>query len=204
MAIARGLDRIAITDHETIDGALVAHHAHPGRVIIGEEINCRCGTHLIGLFLTDHVPSGLSIEETAERIRLQGGLVYGPHPFAYLTQPARRANRVAAVSDVVEVFNSRAFLPAWNRKAATLAGALELPAAASSDAHFHWELGRAYTELPEFLTADEFRYSLSKARPRGIRTGSAWLHLASASVSKTRGLRWGSENRSASLSTGVD
>ena len=204
MAIARGLDRIAITDHETIDGALIAHRAHPDRVVVGEEISCRGGTHLIGLFLTDHVPSGLSIEQTAERIRSQGGLVYGPHPFAYLTRPATRANRVAAVSDVVEVFNSRAFLPAWNRKAAALAHASKLPAAASSDAHFHWELGRAYTELPEFLTVNEFRKSLRKAQPRGIRTGSAWLHVASAWVSKTGGPRRNPKYRSAPLSTRAD
>ena len=187
-AIANGLDKIAITDHETIEGALAARRIHPDHAIVGEEINCRCGTHLIGLFLTEHVPSGLSIESTAERIRQQSGVVYGPHPFAYITRSTERAARVLAVSDVAEVFNSRAFLPHWNKKAMALAEQQNLPTAASSDGHFPWELGRAYTELPEFHTADEFRASLDQARPVGLRTGSPWLHVTSMLIAKTRWL----------------
>jgi predicted metal-dependent phosphoesterase TrpH len=178
-AVSVGLDKIAITDHNTTDGAIAASRDYPGRVIVGEEVSCRCGTDLIGLFLSEHVDSGLTIEETAAAIRGQGGIVYGPHPFAYVTKSASRAERVAAVSDVMEVFNSRAFLPRWNRRALTLAQRLGLPTAASSDAHFHWELGRAYTELPDFETADQFRHALLEARPVGLRTGSALLHVAS-------------------------
>jgi predicted metal-dependent phosphoesterase TrpH len=203
-AMARGLDRIAITDHDTIEGALMAHGSWPDRVIVGEEITCQCGTHLIGLFLTNHVPTGIQIEEAAERIRSQGGLVYGPHPYAYLSKPVRRANRVAAVSDLVEIFNSRAFLPAWNSKASALARDRELPAAASSDAHFHRELRRAYTEVPEFKTANEFRDSLAKAQPKGIRTGSPWLHVASALAARTRWLRPGVGGFSTPLSAGAE
>lgn len=187
-AIARGFDKIAITDHETIDGALVARRRYPDRIIVGEEINCRCGTHLIGLFLLEHVPSGLSIEETADRIRQQGALVYAPHPFAYIRRSTERARRTVAASDVVEVFNSRAFLPPWNNRAAALAHGRALPVAASSDAHFSWEVGRAYTELPDFETADEFRKSLLLAQPVGRQTGSPWLHVASMVVAKTRRL----------------
>jgi len=185
-AIAQGLDKIAITDHETIQGALAARRLYPDRVVVGEEIHCHCGTHLIGLFLSEHVPSGLSIEETAEQIRQQGGLVYGPHPFAYITRAANRARRVLAVSDVAEVFNSRAFLVPWNSRARALARDLSLPQAASSDAHFPWELGRAFTELPEFCTAEEFRSSLREASPVGLRTGSLWLHVMSMLVAKSR------------------
>ncbi len=190
-ALARGLDKIAITDHETINGALRARRLYPDRVVVGEEINCRCGTHLIGLFLSDHVPSGLSIEATAERIREQGGLVYAPHPFAYITHSARRARRVMDVSDIAEVFNSRAFAVQWNKQAAVLAREFSLPQAASSDAHFPWELGRAFTELPAFYTAEEFRSSLREAHPVGLRTGSPWLHVMSLSIAKSRWLRGG-------------
>jgi predicted metal-dependent phosphoesterase TrpH len=186
--MSQGLDKIAITDHETIDGALVAHRRHPDRVVVGEEINCSCGTHLIGLFLLEHVPSGLSIETTADLIRQQGGVVYAPHPFAYITRSVERAKRLIAASDMVEVFNSRAFLPPWNNRAATLAHERALPVAASSDAHFPWEIGRAYTDLPYFDTADEFRESMPHARPIGIRTGSPWLHVGSMMLAKMRGL----------------
>jgi predicted metal-dependent phosphoesterase TrpH len=187
-AIARGFDKIAITDHETIAGALVARGRYPDRIIVGEEINCRCGTHLIGLFLLEHVPSGLSIEETADRIRQQGALVYAPHPFAYLTHSTRRARRAIAVADVVEVFNSRAFLPPWNNRAAVFAHERALPVAASSDAHFPWEVGRAYTDVPDFETVDEFRESLRLAQPVGLGTGSPWLHVGSMVVAKMRRL----------------
>ncbi|MEJ2238302.1 MAG: PHP-associated domain-containing protein, partial [Gemmatimonadales bacterium] len=167
---------------------VVARRRYPDRIIVGEEINCRCGTHLIGLFLLEHVPSGLSIEQTADRIRQQGALVYAPHPFAYIRRSTERARRAVAASDVVEVFNSRAFLPPWNNRAAALAHGRALPVAASSDAHFPWEVGRAYTELPEFETADEFRESLLLAQPVGRQTGSPWLHVASMVVAKTRWL----------------
>ncbi|UCG87464.1 MAG: PHP domain-containing protein [Gemmatimonadota bacterium] len=187
-AVSQGLGKVAITDHETIQGALAARRRYPDRVVIGEEILCRCGTHLIGLFLSEHVPSGLSIEATAERIRQQMGIVYGPHPFAYITHAAKRAHRVLAVSDVAEVFNSRAFLLPWNSRATILASQLSLPQAASSDAHFPWELGRAYTELPEFHSVEQFKSSLQQARPVGLRTGSPWLHVMSLLVAKSRWL----------------
>jgi predicted metal-dependent phosphoesterase TrpH len=185
-AIDRGLDKIAITDHETIEGALAARRIFPDRVVVGEEINCCCGTHLIGLFLSEHVPSGLSIETTAEQIRQQAGIVYGPHPFAYITRAAQRAERVLAVSDVVEVFNSRAFMAPWNRRARFRAEQMSLPQAASSDAHFPWELGRAFTELPAFNSAEEFTLSIREAQPVGLRTGSPWLHVMSQLVAKSR------------------
>jgi predicted metal-dependent phosphoesterase TrpH len=196
-ASRNGLDKIAITDHETIEGARAARRSYPDRVIVGEEINCRCGTHLIGLFLAEHVPSGLSIESTAERIRQQAGVVYAPHPFAYITRSTARAIRVLAACDVAEVFNSRAFLPHWNNKAMALAEQRNLPIAASSDGHFPWELGRAYTELPGFHTVDEFRSSLGHARPVGLRTGSPWLHVMSMLIAKTRWLA-GSRRRTPS------
>ncbi len=185
-AIAAGLDMIAITDHREIDGALEAFDAYPDRVIIGEEIHCRAGPHLIGLYINELIPSGRSVEETVERIREQGGVVYAPHPFAYAWAAGKRAHEALAVADVVEVFNSRAFLPGWNRRAAAAAEARNLAAAASTDAHFPWEFGRAYTELPSFSNVDEFRNSLKGARPYGKRLGSPWLHIGSRLVAEAR------------------
>src|SRR5690606_18231825 len=82
-ALDAGLDRIAVTDHGEIEGALEARAYAPAHVIVGEEIRCEGRTELIGLFLTERIPQGLPIEETVERIRAQGGLVYAPHPYAY-------------------------------------------------------------------------------------------------------------------------
>jgi predicted metal-dependent phosphoesterase TrpH len=182
------LDRIAVTDHNIIDGALEAHSIDPALVIVGEEINCAGGTHLIGLFLHEAIPRGLPVPEVAMRIRHQGGVVYAPHPFAYLTAPTRRALEGIAVADVVEVFNARAFLPAWNRRAALTARQRGLPAAAGSDSHFAHEIGSAWTELPAFENAEEFRRSLGQARAVGLRTQSPFVHCLSLAVQLRKAL----------------
>lgn len=185
-AVASGLDKVAITDHREIDGALEAFDRYPDHVIVGEEIHCKGGTHIIGLFINELVPSALSVEETVGRIRNQGGIIYAPHPFAYAWGVARHAEEALANADVVEVFNSRAFLPHWNRRAAEAARKRGIPGASSTDAHFPWEFGRAYTELPSFADASEFRVAVQSSCPVGNRIGSPWLHVGSRMVSEWR------------------
>jgi predicted metal-dependent phosphoesterase TrpH len=185
-AAEAGLDRIAVTDHGEIDGALEAQALDPGRVIVGEEIRCARGTELIGLFLHERIPYDLPIEEVAERIADQGGLVYAPHPFAYARRPRFHARRALDVADIVEVFNSRAFLPSWNRLARQAASARGLPIAASSDGHFPHEIGRAYTELPWFDDAASLLAALPHATPIGLRTASPFIHVASISLKLAR------------------
>lgn len=188
-AVAAGLARIAVTDHGEIHGALRARDCPGGeRVIVGEEIGCACGTELIGLFLTARIPQGLPIEEAEARIRDQGGVVYAPHPFAYRTRAAWHAARVLDVADVAEVFNARAFLPAWNRRAQRAAVARGMPAAAGSDAHLPWEVGRAWTELPPFDDAAGLLRALRSAVPAGRRTATPLAHVASLSLHAARTL----------------
>ncbi|HEX6309675.1 MAG TPA: PHP domain-containing protein [Longimicrobiales bacterium] len=187
-ARAAGFDRIAVTDHNTIAGAHEAAAIDAELVIMGEEIDCAGGAHLIGLFLTETIPPHRSIEETAERIRDQGGLVYAPHPFAYLKSARERARRVIAVADVVEVHNARAFAPAWNRRAATAAAEAGLPVAAGSDSHFAHEIGGAFTEIAPFTDAAAFRTVLSGARPAAVRAALPFVHAASLSVHLARRL----------------
>lgn len=187
-AAEAGIARIAVTDHGEIEGAALARSLDPARVIVGEEIRCRCRTELIGLFLEERIPEGLSVRESAERIHDQGGVVYAPHPFAYALLPAWHAARVLRVADLVEAFNSRAFLPMWNRRASDRAARDAVPAAAGSDAHFPHEIGRAYTEMPHFVGATEFLDALREARPVGVSLGSPALHLASAGLRAARAL----------------
>lgn len=181
-----GLDRVAVTDHGDIEGALEAHEIAPDLVIVGEEIRCRGYTELIGLFLSERIPMGLPIEEVVERIRDQDGVVYAPHPYAYPFRPAWHLERALAVSDVVEVFNARAFLTVWNRRAGAAARARALPGAASSDAHFPFELGRAYTEMPTFSSSATFLASVREARPVGLRRTHASVHAASLGMKSIR------------------
>jgi predicted metal-dependent phosphoesterase TrpH len=178
-ARSAGLDRVAITDHGAIEGALEAAAIAPQLVIVGEEMRCANGAHLIGLFLRERIPNNLSVEETAERIRDQGGVVYAPHPFAYLVNPAGRATSAFAVADVVEVFNARAFAAHWNPRAAAAAAERGLPAFAGTDGHFPWEIGRAYTELPAFDDADSFLAAASATQLHTPDTTPAYVLAAS-------------------------
>jgi len=188
-AAAAGLDWMAVTDHGRLDGALEAAAMSPGRVIVGEEVRCREEVDLIGLFLREPIPDHAPVAEVVAAIRGQGGVVYAPHPFAYRSRAEERAAVVLAVADVVEVFNSRAFAPRWNRRAAAAAAAAGRPGFASSDAHFPWEIGRAWTELPPFDDAASFLRSARSARPMGHRRGSAILHVGSIVLSLARGGR---------------
>ena len=187
-ARAAGLDRIAITDHGEIDGALEARALDPSRVIVGEEIRCRCRTELIGLFLSERIPMRLELEEVVERIRDQDGVIYAPHPYAYAWRPLARAARAIGVADILEGFNARAFLPVWNAAAQRASRARQIPLGAGSDAHFGWEIGRAYTEMPHFTCASSFRRVASAARPIGVRVTHPAAHVASAGLRTVRTL----------------
>ncbi|MGH7504452.1 MAG: PHP-associated domain-containing protein [Longimicrobiales bacterium] len=187
-----GLDRIAVTDHNGMDGAFEAWSLDPQLVIRGEEVDCADGTDIIGLFMTEPIPRGLPVEEVAARIRDQGGVVYAPHPFAYVRRQMKRALQALQVADVVEVFNARAFVGAWNRRAARAAHALGLPAAASTDAHFAHEIGNAYTELPAFSSGPQLRESLRSARAVGVRTVHPFIHARSLTTEALRRAWWSS------------
>jgi len=181
-----GLDRIAVTDHDAIAGALEAKELAPETVIVGQEISCSGGVELIGLFLERWIPSGLSVREVADRIRAQGGVVYAPHPFAYLIDRDRRGRALIEAADFVEAVNARAFWPAWNQLARQVAREREVPRGAGSDAHFAREVGRAFTRMPAFRTAAEFRAALSGAEPVLRRTTSPVNHVRSVALRAAR------------------
>lgn len=165
-ARAVGLDRVAITDHGAVAGALEAAAMDPELVIVGEEMKCSNGAHVIGLFLKERIPDGLSVADTARRIRDQGGVVYAPHPYAYLRNPRGRGDSVLEVADVVEAFNARAFATRWNPRAERAAAERALPAFAGTDGHFPWELGRAFTRLPAFVDAPSFLAAARSGQPQ--------------------------------------
>ncbi len=153
----RGLAALAVTDHNTLGGALQAQALvarDPERygslaILPGEEVKTTSG-ELIGLFLHTAIPRGLSPEETIERIRDQGGLVLVPHPCDRLRGSRIRPDaleRLAGLVDAVEVFNARTMFPADNRQAAAFALKYDLPMVAGSDAHVPWEVGYGYVEL---------------------------------------------------------
>lgn len=156
-AVRRGLTHVAITDHDTIAGALEARSAAPEglTVIVGEEIRTSDGD-LIAAFLDHAVPPGLSAAETVAAVREQGGLVGIPHPFDRLRGSLgnrsrlgddRRILGIVSQVDWVEAWNARLMVGDGNARAAALAREAGLPGVAVSDAHTTLEVGIASTAV---------------------------------------------------------
>lgn len=186
-----GLDRIAITDHNTLVGALEAARLEPGFVIVGEEIRTTEG-ELLGLFVSEEVPGGLSAEGTIQRLREQRAFICIPHPFDSLRaggwSEARLRDLIPLV-DALEVMNARVWTASANRRAAALAAAVGLPGIAGSDAHSYCEIGRACLRLPPFHDADSLRTALRSAQAVGDRS-SPFVHLASRWAAMRTRLGW--------------
>lgn len=181
-ARAAGLDRVCVTDHGTIRGALEARERAPELVWVGMEARCAGGTELIGVGIEGPVREGRTPADTAAEIRDLGGVVYAPHPFAYLRQAGWHARRGLDVADIGEVFNPRAVYPPWNRRAARAVRRRGLPGAASSDAHFPWEIGRGYTEVPEVSSVAELPAAVTRGRAVARRTATPFSHALSLGV----------------------
>ncbi len=160
-----GLNCVAVTDHNTTDGAFHVRRIAPFMVIIAEEVATSEG-EVTGLFLQETVPMRLSPVETAKRIKEQGGLVSLPHPFdRFRSEVITRSGieDILPYADIVEVFNSRNNMSADNRKAHEFAREHGLLTSGVSDAHTPIELGRTYVTMPEFDgTPDGFRAALAE------------------------------------------
>lgn len=165
------LDVICVTDHQSIRGALdLAKREMRCAVVVGEEIRTTVG-ELIGLFLTERVPQGLTPVETVRRIRDQGGVVYVPHPFDpmrhALAEDDLRSLCDDGLIDALEVFNAKISLSHLNQRAAELAMATGLPGGAGSDAHDPAAVGAAYVEMQPFDGARDFLAKLADAHVVG-------------------------------------
>ena len=180
-----GIDRVAVTDHNVIEGAWEAKQLAPELVIVGQEVFTAERADVIGLYLRERVRPFMSVADTIKAIHDQGGVAYIPHPFAYLYGVKRRVEVSLAGADVVEGYNSRAFLPWWNARAIREARRRGIPIAAGSDAHFSWEIGRAYATMPAFDGVESFRAALLESEPHLERTGSPWLHVANWLIART-------------------
>ncbi len=147
-ARARGVGRVAITDHNRLHVALEMAARHPEEVIPGEEVKTAEGIDVIGLYLSEVIPRGTPMLETCREIRAQGGIVYLPHPYAPGKGGSGRfAETLAPHVDVVEVFNARLLVPGANRKGAELAARQGKLPGAGSDAHTAREVGNAWVEV---------------------------------------------------------
>jgi len=176
-AEARGLGAIAVTDHNSLGGALAAAAEAADRplvVIPGEEVKTEGQGEVIGLFLADEIPGRLSFEETISAIREQGGLVYLPHPFdrMHTIPDAPTLHRHLADIDVFEVYNARLLFEAYNDEAVRFAHKYNLTMGAGSDAHVLQGVGTGGLRMRAFEGPEEFLISLRSAeivrRPRSL------------------------------------
>lgn len=176
-----GLSCVAVTEHNNIDGARYLREIAPFTVIIAEEIMTTEG-EIIGLFLDKAVPSGLSPEETARRIKDQGGLVDIPHPFDRFRHGLGEAAmlRILPQIDIIEAFNARIRLARDNDRALRFAREHDIAIGAGTDAHSPWELCHTYVEMPSFDTPEQFLSALREGRIVGRRAPRYVLAFSAA------------------------
>jgi predicted metal-dependent phosphoesterase TrpH len=159
-----GFDRIALTDHNTVEGALALARLAPELAIVGEEAKTREG-EMIGLFITGRLPPYMPAEDVMDMIHEMGGLTYVPHPLdrrrAHFS--AERMVELADRIDIIETYNAWCE-PAANQAAARLAKDLGKVIATGSDAHAASELGRSWMEIDEYTTPQDFLEKLRNAR----------------------------------------
>ena len=166
----RGLDGVAITDHNTVKGALKMK-TRDIIVIPGIEISTLNG-HLIGLNLTTSIPAKLGIEETIQLIHDAGGIAVAPHPTAFYKSPP---SRKVSSYDAVEVMNASSvpfsILTHYSRK---FAESLGLPQTGGSDSHYAPEIGAAYTMVKSGAAVDEIVSAIKKGNVYPMGRGIPW------------------------------
>jgi glycosyltransferase involved in cell wall biosynthesis len=188
-ARARGLGAIAITDHNEVSGAHAARAVSDGvNVIVGEEVKTGDQGEVIGLFIEDKIPRGMTLQETIAAIKRQGGLVYVPHPFDRLHSVPDYEHLLDVLDgvDAIEVFNPRVAIMEFNDEAVRFAAKYRIPAGAGSDAHVPQGLGSVRIRMREFDGPDEFLQSLRDADI--VRNPASLLYVQALKFLQTKAL----------------
>jgi predicted metal-dependent phosphoesterase TrpH len=183
-----GLGAIAITDHNEISGALEARERANGiKVIVAEEVKTADQGEVIGLFIEEKIPRGMTLQETIAEIRRQGGLVYVPHPFDRMHAVPDYLHLLDIVEDIdaIEVFNPRVAFSAFNEEAARFAAKYRIVAGAGSDSHVAQGLGSVKIRMRDFDGPEEFLESLRDADI--VRKKQSLLYVQALKFLQTRG-----------------
>jgi predicted metal-dependent phosphoesterase TrpH len=175
-----GIDRVAITDHNEIDGALAAFKMDPDRVIVGEEIQTTQG-ELLGYFMREKVPPGLEPMDAIRLLRAQGAVISVAHPFDTVRSQHWALDELEKITpyiDAIETYNARCLTEEPNQQAAIFARDHDLLATVGSDAHSLFEIGRASLWMPPFDGVEAFKAALKTAETNA-RLSPAFVHLFS-------------------------
>jgi predicted metal-dependent phosphoesterase TrpH len=176
----KGIDRVVVTDHNTIAGARAAQAIDPQRVIVGEEIATTRG-EILAAFVTEEIPRGLSPQETIRRLKDQGAFISVSHPFDRGRSGHWREEDLLEILpqvDAIEIYNSRCMQPRFNQEARQFAEARNLAGTVGSDAHAAFELGQSLLVLEPFQTPDELRSVIRRGIPQ-VKWSPPWVHLTS-------------------------
>jgi predicted metal-dependent phosphoesterase TrpH len=176
----KGIQRIAITDHNTIQGGIHARTLDPKLVVVGEEIMTTQG-ELLAFFVEEEIPPGLSPLEAIQRLRGQEAFISVSHPFDRLRKGAWEEDNLLEILplvDAIEIFNARCISPESNRLAQEFARQHDLASTVGSDSHTIFEIGKATLLLPEFHDSQSLRAVIRLGRPQ-VSLSSPWVHFTS-------------------------
>jgi len=176
----KGIDRVVVTDHNTIAGARAAQKLDPELVIVGEEILTTQG-EILAAYVTEEVPPYLSPQETIKRLKDQGAFISVSHPFDKMRKGGWREDDLLEILpdvDAIEVYNSRCMNPKFNWDAKAFAEKHNTPGTVGSDAHAVFELGKSLLLLDQFEGPDEMRNVIRKGIPM-VKWSPPWVHLSS-------------------------
>lgn len=174
------IDRVVVTDHNTIAGARAAQALDPRRVIVGEEIMTTRG-EILAAYVTEEIPAMLSPQETIRRLKDQGAFISVSHPFDEWRSGGWQEKdllEIISLVDAIEVYNSRCMSPVFNDRAGEFARQHNLAGTVGSDAHAAFELGRSLVLLEPFEGPDEMRQVIRNAKFE-TRWSPPWVHLTS-------------------------
>ena len=179
------IDRLVVTDHNTIGGALQAQQLDPVRFIVGEEVRTISG-ELLAFFVKEAVPRGLAPLEAIEQLRLQGAFISVSHPMdRWRGWQPQALLEILPYIDALETFNSRCIWPGWNKDAQLFAKEHDLPGTSGSDAHTLAEVGRATMQVEDFADAEGLRRVIRQAVPHN-RLSNWGVHFASSKAKEIK------------------
>jgi len=186
------IDRVVVTDHNSVAGARAAHALDPELVIVGEEIMTTRG-EILAAYVTEEIPAQLTPQETIRRLREQGAFISVSHPFDELRQGGWKEPdllEILPLVDAIEVYNSRCMRPIFNQRAKAFAEAHNIPGTVGSDAHTAFELGRSLLVLDQFQGPQEMRQVVRRGRPV-TRWSPPWIHLTSRYATLRKKIKFG-------------